>query len=162
MGPVASLMLLFPLLLVPLEVQCQQTFPYVSFMDHTLANHSYVNISQVGIGSASVQCRTDLSTCCSGAQGVHRGDWYFPNGTKLPFPYDSDIVESRQAQRVDLRRNRGTGPTGVYRCGISTVAVHDYGYYYYNNMRENVYLGLYTSIGGKECQKWSANSLVSV
>ena len=51
-----------------------------------------------------VQCHTDLSTCCSGTQGIHRGDWYFPNGDRLPFPGDiGDIFESRVAQRVDLR-----------------------------------------------------------
>ena len=55
-------------------------------------------------GSDSVPCDTNLSTCCSGAQGRHRGDWYFPDGTRLPFYGDSnsDIYESRQAQRVSL------------------------------------------------------------
>ena len=56
-----------------------QTFPYVSFMGQTLANHSYVDLSTVGSepdGSDSVQCHTDLSTCCSGIWGPHRGDWY--------------------------------------------------------------------------------------
>ena len=65
-----------------------QTFPYVSFNGQTLANHSYVDLSLVGndgSGSDSVQCHTDLSTCCSSNQGPHRGDWYFPNGTRLPF-----------------------------------------------------------------------------
>ena len=159
MGLVASLMLLLPLLLVPLllvEVQCQQTFPYVSFMNQTLGNHSYVDISQVGTGSDAVQCHTDLSTCCSATQGPHRGDWYFPHGDRLSIPGSGDnIFESRQAQRVELRRNRGTGPTGIYRCDISTVAVHDYDYNnnYYYYMNETVYLGLYTSIGGKEYLK---------
>ena len=52
----------------------------------SLANHSYVDISLVGndcSGSDSVQCHTDLDTCCSGLQGIHRGDWYFPNGDRL-------------------------------------------------------------------------------
>ena len=77
----ASLLLLLWSLV---EVHSQQTFPYVSFMSQTLANHSYVDISQVGndgSGSDSVQCITDLATCCSGGQGIHRGDWYFPDGT---------------------------------------------------------------------------------
>ena len=54
-------------------------FPRVSFRGQTLANHSYVNLSQVGDGSGGssvVQCHTDLSTCCSGPQGPHRGDWW--------------------------------------------------------------------------------------
>ena len=62
---VRSLLLLFLLSLV--EVHCQQTFPYVSFMGQTLVNHSYVDLSTVGYssdGSNRVQCHTDLSTCC--------------------------------------------------------------------------------------------------
>ena len=136
--------MLLPLLLV-VEVQCQ-TFPFVSFMEQTLADHSYVDISQVGTESDTVQCRTDLSTCCSSNQGIHRGDWYFPNGTRLPLPGGvNPIIESRQAQRVELRRTSSTvmRPTGIYRCDIATVAVHD------NGMRETVYVGLYTSDGGK-------------
>ena len=64
-------------------VHCQQTYPYVSFMDQNLTNHSYVDLSLVGNGRDGVQCHTDLDTCCSGSQGPHRGDWYFPNGTRL-------------------------------------------------------------------------------
>ena len=128
------------------SVYCQ-TAPYIMFKENTLANHSYVDISQVGRdvnGSDTVQCRTDLETCCSMPQGPHRGDWYFPAGDRLPFPDGSDIVESRQAQRVDLRRNSGTTPTGIYRCDIQTVAVHATD----DSVRASVYVGLYTSDGG--------------
>ena len=140
--------LLLPLLLV-VEVQCQ-TAPYVSFMGQTLTDHSYVDISLVGDdfsgGSNTVQCHTDLDICCRAAQGIHRGDWYFPNGDILPFPDGSEpIVESCLAQRLDLRRTSSTvmGPTGIYHCDIETVAVNG------NGMRETVYVGLYTSDGGK-------------
>ena len=139
MSQVASL-LLVPLFLV--EVQGQQTFPYVSFMGET---HSYVDVSLVGndgSGSDSVQCHTDLNTCCSGAQGSHRGDWFFTNGTQLPFSEaNTAIYEQRGAQTVDLRRSSGTTPTGIYRCRIPTDAVHDIG-------GETVYVGLYTSDAG--------------
>ena len=130
------------------EVQCQQTFPYVSFMGQTLANHSYVNISQVGTsGSDSVQCHTDLYSCCSSSQGFHRGDWYFPNGDRVPFPGAGDIFESRTAQRVDIRRvNNANEPTGIYRCGIPTDAVN---HPTDNSVRASVYVGLYTSTGGE-------------
>ena len=143
--------LLLPLLLV-VELQCQ-TAPYVSFMGQTLADHSYVDISLVGndgSGSNSVQCHTDLSTCCGAPQGSHRGDWFPPGGTtRLPFPGEGGplnrIVESRQVQRIDLRRTSSTvmGPTGIYHCDIETEAVNG------NDMRETVYVGLYTSDGGK-------------
>ena len=138
-------LILLPLLLV-VEVKCQ-TAPYVSFVGQTLADHSYVDISQVGndvSGRDTVQCHIDLNTCCSGDQGTHRGDWYFPNGTRLPIPGGSSLlVEFRLAQRVELRRNRDTGPTGIYRCDIATDAFPDY------DMRETVHVGLYTSNRGK-------------
>ena len=126
------------------EVYCQQTFPYVSFMGQTLDNQAYVDLSLVGNdGSNSVQCITDLGTCCSGPQGQHRGDWYFPDGTRLPFAGSNvDIYEYRATQRVELRRrNNANSPTGIYRCGIPTNAVHD-------DTDISVYVGLYTASGG--------------
>ena len=67
------------------------------------------------------------------------------------------IFESRQDQRIDLRGSIGTGPTGIYRCDIETEAVHD------NGMRETVYVGLYTSDGGKiTSQRIQSPSLLSI
>ena len=116
---VVSLSLLWSLV----EVH-SQTFPYVSFKGQTLANHSYVDLSLVGkskYGGDSVQCHTNLTTCCSGSQGIHRGDWYFPNGVRLQFDYYNYIYQSRKNQRVDLRRWSATSPTGMYHCNIATV-----------------------------------------
>ena len=120
-----------------------QTFPYITFRGTTLANHSYVNLSLVGSDTSdSVQCHTDLGTCCSGSQGIHRGDWYFPDGTRLPF--SGDVHEARGAQRVDLRHTMGGNVFGIYHCGIATNAVHG------NediSIREAVYVGLYINGG---------------
>ena len=133
------------------EVYCQQTFPRLSFMSQTLANHSYVNLSLVGrpdaAGSEGVQCITDLSTCCSPSDGAHRGDWYFPDGDRLPFNSPNvGIYEIRVAQRVYLsRRNNANSPTGIYRCDIPTLAVHDDTDI---SVRDTVYVGLYTASGG--------------
>ena len=138
---VVSLSLLWSLV----EVH-SQTFPYVSFRGQNLANHSYVDLSLVGYGGDSVQCHTDLTTCCSSGQGIHRGDWYFPNGTRLLLPIFANIYESREKKRVDLRRLSATSPTGMYYCDIATVAVHD------NEttqlIREIVYVGLHANGGG--------------
>ena len=132
------------------EVNSQLTSPYVTFMGQTLANHSYVDLSLVGgdlSGSDSVQCHTDLAYCCSGAQGGHRGDWYFPNGNRLPFAGGGNIFETRGAQRVDLRRsNSAISPVGIYRCDIPTDDVHDDTD---TSVRDApVYVGLYTGNGG--------------
>ena len=117
--------------------------PY--FDSKPLDNNSYVNVHLVGghdSGNNSVQCRTDLGTCCSIRQGNYRADWYFPNGTKLNFMESGDdIFESRGAQRVDLRRRENavslTG--GMYRCDIPTA----------RNGHRSIYVGLYPSSGGK-------------
>ena len=127
-----------------LEGVKSQRFPYVSFSGQTLDNHSYVNLSLVGddyySGSDSVQCITDLVTCCSATEGPHRGDWYFPDGTRLPFI--GDIYEGRGSQRVALHRiNNANSPVGIYRCDIPTNAG-------YNSVRGTVYVGLYTASGG--------------
>ena len=129
------------------EVQ-SQTVPYVTFLGNHLPNHSYVDLSQVGnnrTGSDSdtVQCHTDLSTCCRGSVGIHRGDWFPPGSdTRLTFYSDGDdIYEDRQAQVVHIRRrNNPTGPSGIYRCVIATNAVHDDSD---ESVGETVYVGLY-------------------
>ena len=122
-----------------------QTVPYVSFMGNNLTNHSYVNLTLVGSAlSNSVQCHTDLLTCCNATQGDHRGDWYFPNGSRLKFNNNSiDIYEFRVAQRVDLRHRSISDGSGMYRCMIETNATHN------DSGRETVYVGLYAS--GGEC-----------
>ena len=126
---------------------CQsQEIPYVSFRGENLTNHGYVNLSLVNnTDSGSVQCHTDLSTCCTSSQGPHRGDWYFPDGSRLKFSGGgSKIYQSRAAQRVYLRRRNDGTTSGIYHCSIATVAVHD------DNdasVREYVYIGLYDSGG---------------
>ena len=128
---------------------CTPSGAFVRFLGVDLSNHSYVDLTAVGAamdGSDSVQCRTDLSTCCTSTAGGDFGDWFFPSGTLVPFPNAAhNIFEARRmSQRVDLR-HRGTGGaiSGIYRCTIETIAVND------EDGREIVYAGLYAS-GGKE------------
>ena len=153
MGSKLSVSSLLLLLLFMVEVRSQQTFPYVSFglTGPALADHSYVNLSTVGRAddnSDSVVCHSDLQSCCSGGQGPHRGSWYFPNGTILPFIGPSaPIGLGRNAQRAIIRRNNdATGPTGIYRCRIATNAVHSDTD---ESVGETVYVGLYPATGGK-------------
>ena len=130
-------------------VHCQQTFPYVSFMGQALVNHSYVDLSTVGSASDnsdSFVCHTDLVTCCSGSQGQHRGDWSFPDGTRLPFLGSNvPIGLARTAQIAVVRRTTATGPTGIYRCRIATNAVHSDTD---QSVGETGYVGLYAGSEG--------------
>ena len=92
--------------------------------------------------NSEVQCHTDLHTCCSRRQGFDRGDWYFPNGYRLPF--SGNVIEGRTDEQVVLQYTGNSGTSGVYRCDIETFATKN------NDGRDSVYVGLYTS-GGKEC-----------
>ena len=149
MGSKLSVSSLFLLLLFLVEVHSQQTFPYVSFnrTGPALADHSYVDLSTVGSASDnsdSVVCHTDLGTCCT---GPHFGDWYFPDGNRLPFTGPTvPIGLGRTAQIAIIRRTTATGPTGIYRCDIPTAAVHSDTDI---SVRDTVYVGLYTADGGK-------------
>ena len=147
MGSKLSVSSLLLLLLFLVEVHSQQTFPYVSFMGQTLVNHSYMDLSAVGRdtdNSDSVVCHTDLDACCSGGQGIHRGNWSFPDGTRLPF--SGPIYLGRAAQIATIRHTTATGPTGIYCCDIPTNAVH---HPTDNSVGDSVYVGLYPADGGK-------------
>ena len=146
MRPTSYLIIITPFLWSLVKVHSQQTFPYVSFKGSILDNHSYVNLERVGENSNgtvdNVRCHTDLVSCCVGKLS-HRGDWYFPNGTRLPFGPKRNIIESRGIKVIDLRRTKTvTSPTGIYRCDVSTRTVND------NFTRKSVYVGLYTNNGG--------------
>ena len=98
-------------------------------------------------GSDSVQCHTDLRTCCRGDQGADSGDWFSPTSARLNFIGGrGDIYELRKAQQVHLHRRNSGKESGIYFCTIETNAVHS------NNrsdttIRETVYVGLYHSGG---------------
>ena len=73
------------------------------------------------------------------AQGDDRGDWYFPNGTILPFSksHSRRVFENREDKRVDLRRRMNPDtPQGIYRCDIQIS----------NGTWATVYVGLYKNM----------------
>ena len=134
------------------EVQ-SQTVPYITFLGTILLNHSYVDLSLVGnyrSENNTLQCHTDLATCCRVEHGIHRGDWFAPGSdTRLPFYREGgDIFEDRQAQVVHLRRRHNPiGPSGIYRCVVATNATHNDSNGF---IGEIVYVGVYAN-GGKYC-----------
>ena len=138
-----------PLLLTVLSVLVEvhsQTAPYLTFLGNNIPNHGYVDLNTVGNDDTNgVQCHTDLPSCCSSSQGVHRGDWYFPNGNRLPFPGSGNMYQNRIAQLVVVRYTGSGGTSGIYRCDIETDAVNN------NDGHETLYVGLYTS--GGECDQ---------
>ena len=136
-----------PLLLTFLSVLVEvhsQTAPYLTFLGNIIPNHGYIYLDEVGTADGNfdaVQCHTDLLTCCGGSQGPDRGDWFFPDGNRLPF--SGDVYEGRGDRLVVLKYTGSGGTSGIYHCDIETVAVNN------NDGHETVYAGLYTS--GGEC-----------
>ena len=90
-------------------------------------------------GDDEVRCHTDLGTCCTTDQGGDHGHWYFPNGNQLGF--SGNVSMGFNDQRVTLFYTGRGGTSGIYRCAIETVAVHD------NGNHDTVYVGLYTNGG---------------
>ena len=122
-----------------------QPVPYISFNGTQLPNNSYVDFNLVWVqNNAHVVCHTDLVICCSDGQGPDRGDWFFPNGSRLPFSSmdgSATIFERRKTKSVELRRRLNTLMiSGIYCCNIETNATR-------NDSRESVCAGLYFSRG---------------
>ena len=138
---VTSVLLCFLLRLV--EVQAQM-FPFMKLNMTILPNHSYVDFNLVGnTTDESVKCRTNLTTCTNIS---FCGDWYFPNGMRLPVDAgDSDVhvYEVHKRRHVQLRRQTSPVFYGIYRCDIESKVdlVNN------KTTNETLYAGLYTSGG---------------
>ena len=129
------------------------TAPYISFLGETLPNHAYVDLNLVGYsdsGRDSVQCHTNLSSCCGhnpGADGYGSGEWFAPTdnaSTSMLTDKESDMYVAYIDQRIDLRQRENTGKSGIYRCEIDIAAADVTSG---TMSREAVYVGLYASGG---------------
>ena len=107
----------------------QSPYPFISYNDTILPNNSYIDVS----GGAKIGCHTDFRTCCNRYAGSGRGDWYYPDGTRLQFKgatyqFGDKIYEKRYSdQRVELNYMStcySEETLGVYCCRIETNAVN--------------------------------------
>ena len=81
-------------------------------------NNSVMNIAEVGRGKNALLCMTDRECCC-GIYGHRSGQFYYPNGRKVPIQGNGDVFyRDRREKMIRLNRNRGYQPTGMYRCEI--------------------------------------------
>ena len=116
-----------------------QTFPYVSFNGQTLVNHSYVDLSLVGTSGMTV-----FGIILTSAHVVVLFKVLIVEiGISQ---MELDCYSLKMAVSMRNVYNHGTSPTGIYRCDISTNAVHDDTDL---SVRDTVYVGLYTGGGGK-------------
>ena len=104
-----------------------------------IPNHGYVDLSTVDNDPNTMQCHTDLTTCCVQEVGSERGDWYAPNGIVLPTA-GAAATQQPTYHRVDLLHhgNNGSGAvSGIYRCSIAVST----------GSNDTVYVGLYSRGG---------------
>ena len=99
-----------------------------------------------GSDSTALLCVTNLTTCCRSSDTGHViGNWFFPNGTRVPSKFVNmtsnlqwAFYRTRRQMVVLLHRRRG-GVTGNYRCEISDAM----------NVTQNLYVGVYTKNTGE-------------
>ena len=114
-------------------------------------NNSIVNLEDIDERSDdALLCVTDQPACCrypyTGYWGPFWGNWFFPNGTRVPaqFVYiqpglyiQLGFYRTRGHMVVRLHRRRG-GEDGIYHCMIPDTI----------NVTQTIYIGVYTANTG--------------
>ena len=109
----------------------------------TYQNSSLVTLEDIGEGDDALLCLTDQNACCrppyADPLGSAIGNWYFPNGTRVPSSGAQWIFHrTRGWSAIILHRRRG-GVTGIYRCEVSDAM----------NVTQTIYFGVYTASTGE-------------
>ena len=97
-------------------------------------------LEEIGGGTdTALLCMTNQTACCrSPFTGENRptlGNWYFPNGTRVPAKGGQrDMYRNRDHSVVRMFR-RGGGVEGIYRCDIPDS----------KNVTQTIYIGVYTA-----------------
>ena len=94
-----------------------------------------MTLTDIGEGNEALLCMTTLT----GVSVPVRGDWYFPNGTRvLSTNNDSEIYGTRGEMVVRMNR-RGDGEEGIYHCEIPVSM----------NVNQTIYIGVYNTSSGE-------------
>ena len=105
----------------------------------TYQNNSIVTLKDIGKEDGdALFCMTNFTACCKRQDGSVIGDWFFPNGTRVPSQASKDFYRTREKMMVLLHRIRG-GVDGIYRCEIPDSM----------NVTQSMYIGVYTASTGE-------------
>ena len=127
----------------------RHSFPVAVLRNTTYRNNSIVMLEEIGEGDDALLCITNQTACCrrphTGEMGPAIGNWFFPNGTRVP----SDIANGTSGEKWDLYRDRGQmvvhmnrrrgGVEGIYRCEIPDAM----------NVNQTIYIGVYSPSTGE-------------
>ena len=104
-----------------------------------------MTLEDIGEGGDALLCKTNLTDCCqppyTGENGSTIGNWFFPNGTRVPSNSSAkqwDFHRTRGQMVVRMHRRRG-GVNGIYHCEIRDSM----------NVNQSIYIGVYTAGSGK-------------
>ena len=93
-------------------------------------------LEDIGDRDDALLCITSLTTCC---QHPSLGNWFFPNGSKVPGSGNNwDIYRTRGQMVVRMHRRTG-GEEGIYRCEIPDSM----------NVIQTLYIGVYSASTGE-------------
>ena len=123
------------------------SFPAAVLRGIPYKNNSNVILEDIGEGDDALLCITNYTACCSshytGENESFLGNWFFPNGTKVPSETAAsgdqwDFHRTRGQMVVRLHRRRG-GVEGIYRCEIPDAM----------NVYQTIYIGVYSASTGE-------------
>ena len=99
-----------------------------------------MTLEDIGEGGDALLCVTDLTTCCRPPYSNTTGNWFFPNGTRVPSSGAQWDFHRTTGQSVKLLHRRRGGEDGIYSCEIPDAV----------NVTQTIYIGVYTADTG-EC-----------
>ena len=112
----------------------------------TYQNNSNVILEDIDEDDDALLCITNLPACCqrpyTDEMGPTLGNWFFPNGTKVPSEVSNDTSDDFYTTRgqVVVRMNRRRGRVeGIYRCEIPDA----------KNVTQTIYIGVYSASTGE-------------
>ena len=102
-----------------------------------------MSLEDIGEGDGTLLCITNLTTCCrpphTDEMGGIIGNWFFPNGTRVPNSGKNwDFHRTRGQMVIHMHRRRG-GVDGIFRCVIPDA----------ENITQSIYIGVYSASTGE-------------
>ena len=97
---------------------------YIQLRDTVYSNNSNIIINDIGEGTNSLICFTDLVDCCTSDQSLNGqalGNWFYPDGSPVGIRSDNTrgFYRNRDTSRVRLNRKENTtSPLGLFCCEV--------------------------------------------
>ena len=115
-------------------------FPVAVLRGTPYQNNSVVTLEDIGEGDDALLCITFQTTCCRPPySGGALGNWFFPNGTRVPSSGAQWDFHRTRGQMVIVLHHRRGGVEGIYHCEIPNT----FGF------TQTIYIGVYSASTGE-------------